>query len=190
MKRVPCRLTSGIATSSTRRATPNCRRLGSRISGVSRRPMLARDKASCITSSTTLVVVTRARGGAAPSGRGDESDPLEPAGRRGGCWPNDGDVDVADFSFLGINRGRTMELGRRRGRASGAMPSDLLEPLGRGEDARQFDAQEALALPRRKAAFQQERTDCARAGDWRRRHPLLHRAIIRHQDRCRSGSHQ
>jgi len=35
------------------------------------------------------------------------------------------------------------------------------------EDARQFDAQEALALPRRKAAFQQERTDCARAGDWR-----------------------
>jgi hypothetical protein len=50
----------------------------------------------------SLVVVTRARGGAVPSGRGGESDPLEPAGRRGGCWPNDGEVDVADvadFSF-------------------------------------------------------------------------------------------
>jgi hypothetical protein len=65
----------------------------------------------------SLVVLTRARRGGAIE-RGDESDPLEPAGRGGGCWPNEGEVDVAavaDFSFLGIGRGRTMELGRRRG---------------------------------------------------------------------------
>ena len=34
--RAPCRLTSGTGTSSTRCATPSCRRRGSRISGVNR----------------------------------------------------------------------------------------------------------------------------------------------------------
>ena len=41
------------------------------------------------------------RVGAAPDharagghGARDQSDPLEPTGRRGGCWPNDGEVDV------------------------------------------------------------------------------------------------
>jgi hypothetical protein len=106
----------------------------------------------------------------------------------GGWWPRKSGADSLAGGRRRLWRG--VDPVARSLRSSGAMPSDLLEPLGRGEDARQFDAQEALALPRRKAAFQQERTDCARAGDWRRRHPLLHRAIIRHQDRCRSGSHQ
>ena len=67
-------------------------------------------------------------------GARDQSDPLEPTGRRGGCWPNDGEVDVGGCRRFRLTidiagrtsrvlllsliprgnpvRGRTLELGR------------------------------------------------------------------------------
>ena len=63
--------------------------------------------------------------------------------------PNDGTVKEWMTSAVGVDDSpiaaawRWSRCRNARGRASGAMLSDLLEPLGRGDDARQFDAQEA-----------------------------------------------